>query len=312
MNKQINSVSFHEDFVQWADVILDESNIVIRRAVSDSLPLIIDHKSLNQTESINQISKKLVTLIEQNSFSKEKVRFTFPSKFSLIKKIALDSTISSENYNEFIFFELEKIWEEPSENYQIYQLEKVEASEGLTEILILAVRKKVIQYFQDIAEFSGLELDVLTPSCFTVDELYRQLYPDAKGQTLIIGWQRRGYDIIISTPEQFIHYDFKPYNTDLNTIEQIDEEYLLSSFDLLLDEIQSPPVLDRSLFNIKTIVFYGYHFKAEWLDIIQAQVQLPIKLFNVDTNSAFQLKIQDALLSAENIFQFVEPISNIF
>jgi Tfp pilus assembly PilM family ATPase len=223
MSYKTNSISFHEDFVLWTDLILDENTIKLNKVVSDSLPRIIDHETINDSTFSTEITELIKTLRDINQFDAEKIRISLSNKFSMIKKIRVDKTIPAENFNDLVLFELDKSWEESSENYNIYLVEEIKKRESYTDLLVVIVRKNVLNFFENVFESANFEVEVITPSCFIIDEFYRKLYTVSPGEVLLLGWQRRGYDILISNENSFINYSFKPYNSDLDSIEQLDD-----------------------------------------------------------------------------------------
>jgi hypothetical protein len=79
----------------------------------------------------------------------------------------------------------------------------------------------------------------------------------------------------------------------------------------MIEEIKQPSFLEKPLYDINSLYLYGFHFKPEWLEMLKAQVQIPVELFNFSESSAYQLSIDNTSATPEKIFQFIEPISNI-
>jgi hypothetical protein len=311
MPEKINSISFHEDFVLWTEFNKDGSKIGLNSAVSDSLPRILDHQTLLDPKVLNEFVDLINLLRESHQFNAKPTRISLSNKFSLIKKIQVDHTIPSDRFNEIILFEFEKSWQESLKNFQIYMVESTKASSTSTELLVVAIRKKVLEFFQNLVEASNLEAELITPSCFTMDEFYRKLHPNSTGPDLLLGWQRRGYDILISDQNHLINYAFKAYNSNMDSIEQIDEDNLISSFENLIEEIQHPSMLTKPLYDIKSIYMYGFHFRPEWLELVRAQSQIPVEIFDFNSNSSFPISIDNSEILKDRIYQFMEPISNI-
>ena len=240
------------------------------------------------------------------------MRFTIPGRFTIIKKIQVDEAIPADNYPEIVSYQFEKSWKESPDNYRIYLPRYNRQKNGYNEILALAVRKEVLSFFEEVAREANLELESLTPACFTVDEFFRTLHPSFDDEVLLLGWQRRGYDAVISDSQEFVDYQFRPYNSNLDAIEQVDDEEILSRFDALVEDLRQPTSIDKPLHEFSAIYIYGYHFQAEWLDFVRAQVQIPVHLFNLNESDIYHLAAESQEISSDRIYQIIEPVSNIF
>ena len=312
METDISSIAFQEDFLLWTELSVENKVINIKRAVNDSLPILINNQTIQQSTSAKLIANQLNAIVQKYEIKSQNVRIAIPGRFSNIKKIVIDESIPEDSYRDLVVYEFEKSWDEQPENYQIFMPEFMRENGAFRELLAVAIRKSILKFFEEICESAQIQADIITPSCFTVDEFFRSLHPEIDEHALILGWQRRGYDVIISDKQNFINYCFRPYNFNLDPIEQVDEEGLLSAFNMLFEEIQHPSALEQPLYNIQSIYFYGYHFKLEWLETIKRQVNVPVNLLNLDQSSIYKLAPESQEVTADRIFQLIEPISNIF
>jgi len=308
----ISSIAFQEDFVTWTELTVDDKVINIKRAVSDSLPVSINFQSLKQPNVAEDVAAQLRTLVELKNLKTGKTRVTIPGRFAVIKKIVVDKSIPENQHQGLVNYEFQKSWKEDPQNYTIFLTNYKHDLESMNELLAVGIRKEVLKFFESVLEKAQLDAVSISPNCFTVDEFFRALHPNVHGDCLILGWQRRGYDVIVSNSQNFVNYSFRPYNSNLDPIEQIEEEELISGFDVLLEEIKHPPVVEKPLYDIQSVYFYGFHFKPAWLELMGAQVHTPLHLLNLDGSDSFRLAAESKEISAKEVFQIFEPISNIF
>lgn len=307
----IASISIREDSLIWSELSIDEKTINIQRAAFQTLPLFIHHQSILNKSSVSRIASLLKEMAQTRQFQNKKIHLTFPGRFSIIKKIMLDETITPEMQQDFVAYEFEKTWDESRQNYHIF-LPEYYGEQGITrQVLAIAVRKTILDFFEKIFEKAQLELENITPSCFAVEELFRLAFPNSGGQCLLLGWHRRGLEAIMTDHQNFRDYFFRPYNPKMELIENITEFDLASSFSNLFFEIQQPRVLDQPLYDIQTIYNFGYYFRPEWLDFMRSRIQIPINLFNFDASTAYHINFTDPLLSHDEIYKFIESISSI-
>ena len=308
----INSVSIWEDALIWTQLSKDDTSIGIKRAVWETLPILINHQTIQDNNAIEQISSYLREFIKNHQFSKDNVLLNIPGRFAIIKYITLETNIPEKNFSDQVIYEFEKFWEESHSNYDIYLPNLGKSVDPEKQILAIAIRKNVLEFFKNIFKTAEIELESITTSCLSMDELFKNIFPNSSGQILLLGWQRRGFDAIIIDNQQFSNYLYRPYTTKLDPIEKVDEFELANGFSNLLYNLQHPSVLEMPIYEIQTIYNYGYFFKTEWLDFMRSRVQVPINLFNLDASTNFKLSLETEQLIPDQIFKIIEPISNLF
>ncbi len=309
---EISSISIREDLLIWTEITKEENTLNIHRAAFEKLPIPINHKTLTEKKTVTRLSAFLGDLARKNSFQQTKIRLGIPGHFVIIRKIIPDSFIPEDKHQELIGYELEKLWEEPVTNFRIYLPTEHNPGRETKEILVVAVRKTVLDFFDTIFEKAQLELDSVSPSCFGIEELFRLVFPHPTGQFLLLGWHRRGFEAIISENQNFQNYFFRSYTKNLDPIERVTEFDLANGFSNLLFDIQQPSSLENPLYDLQTIYNFGYYFKPEWLDFMRSRIQIPSTLFTLDSSAGINLTTEDKQVSAENFYQYVESISNIF
>jgi hypothetical protein len=308
----INSVSIWEDSLILTEIVREDSSVIIKKAVQESLPIFLNHQTIQSETSINQLVDHFKDFQKKYQLDEKKLRITIPGRFTIIKKIKLEKSIADNNYIDQIFYEFEKFWEESSTNYNIYVPDLTATNTLQDEVLAIAIRKNVLDFFKNIFKNANISLELLTTSCFTIDELFKMLFPNSAGQILLLGWHHRGFEAIIIDDQNFINYFYRPYNKNLESIEKVDEFELANGFSNLIYNLQHPSILAQPIYDIQTIYNYGYYFRTEWLDFMRSRVQIPINLFNFDASTTFKLSFDVDHITSEQIFKYIEPISNVF
>jgi hypothetical protein len=149
-------------------------------------------------------------------------------------------------------------------------------------------------------------------NCFTIDDLFKKFFPDQIGQSLLVNFTERGYELIICDNKNFLNFLYKPYSNSLQSIEQLGDEEILSIFDSVLDEIQTPNKIDNPLYSISQIFVYGNYLKAQWLEILDSQFSIPVQMFNPMNNKIWRVIAEDPSFDPKNAYRFIEPFSNLF
>lgn len=309
--KIIQSIAFHENKVNWVQAAVTEQSVVVQRAVESLLPLVINYENLNKSTAALQIANHLKSVAKAHDFEPDDVRFVISGSFVFIKKILVNQTIPEENYQDVAEFELDHILADAIEQFFLYFPEYEGEQNHMRQVLTVAVRRDLLKFFQEVGKESGFNLKAINLNCFTVDELFRRLYPNEIGQTLLVNFTNKGYEFIISDEKKFLDFLFKPYSRTLQDIELLDEDELLSVFDTVLEEVQKSGPGDSPLYSISQIYVFGAYFKPQWLEILQTQTNIPIKIFNPLKTAEQQIISQDPGFSSAEAFRFVEPLSNL-
>jgi hypothetical protein len=308
---EIAAIALKEDSVLWMEISHSNYIIQVKNAVFETLPVYINHKTVLEKSTVTTLVTFLKNLVKENNLTTDNIRLTIPSRFAMIKRVTADTSIPAENLSELVYFEFEKTWEESSQNYRVYLPEGKTLQNSDGEILAIAIRKNTLEFFDSIFNEAQLPVEVITPGCFSVEELFKAFFPKAAGQNILLGWNRRGFDATITDGQDFLNYIFRPYNIKLDPIERVSEYDLANGFSNLIFDIQNPSNLEQSVYDIQSIYNFGYYFKTEWLDFMRSRIQIPINLFNFDVTTAFQITSLDSRITPEQIFRYIEPISVI-
>jgi hypothetical protein len=118
--------------------------------------------------------------------------------------------------------------------------------------------------------------------------------------------------MVISDENNFLNYNFKPYSKSLQSIEQLDENEVISTFATTLEDLQRPGPLEMPVFSISQIFLFGNYFKTQWLESLQKRSRLTLKILNPTATTEWQIISEDTNFTPQNAYRFVEPLSNIF
>jgi len=311
MSEKINSISFQDNRVSWLNAELGDHTITVNRAIESLLPLVINLENIQQATAPTQMANHLRTLASSHDISIENIRFVLPSKFLLVKRILVDQYVTNENFREIVMDEMSQILSESSDNYYIYTPEFQSTNENYREIISVAFKKQILQFFQDIASKADITPDQILVNCFTVDSLFRKFFPDQIGQSLLANFSERGYEIVISDEKNFLTTIFKPYSKSLMSIEQLDDEEILSMFDSIIEEIQIPGSIGNPIYSISQIYLYGSYFKPQWLDMLRSQFSIPVHTLNPMDTREWRLITNDPAFNPDEAYRFVEPLSTL-
>ena len=259
-----------------------------------------------------QIANHLNALAEANEIEIDSVRFLLSGKFSLVKKIWVDSAVPKSAYSALTKSELNHILTSDADDYVIYEPEYSRYNNSIEQIMAVALNRAFINFVKAVAIEARFPIENIGLNCFTVDELFRRFFPNIMGQSMLVNFSERGYEVIINDEVNFLNYTFRPYANSLQAIDQLNEDDALSLFNSVVEEIQRPEILDIPNYMISQVYLYGTHFKAHWLEKLQNDCHIPLRILNPTDTTEWRLITNDAHFNAMEAFRYVEPLSNVF
>jgi len=308
----IQSISFQENRVNWLQAKLNGQKIEVQRAIDSLLPLAINYENVNKTTTAIEIANHLKSLVKSHDLEIGSSIFTIPGSYVFIKKIKVDEAISEDNYQEIAEYELGQQLGESLKDFFLYYPDYRNHKDSTIEILAIAFRQELFNLFQKVAEEAGLSLEQINVNCFTLDEFHRQLYPGEIGNTLLVNFTNRGFELTVVDEKRFQDYFFIPYSKSLQSIEQLDDENILSIFDSVLEEVQKNAPGSRPRYSISRIYVFGAYANPAWIDLLRSQTNIPIQLFDPLKSSERQVIVLEQGFNTSEAFRFVEPLSNLF
>lgn len=311
MTEIIQSICFQENRISWVQASRNSTKINISRTTESLLPFIINYDNIQKPSTSLQIANHLNTLAANHDLSMDNVRFLLSAKFMIVKKILLDASISKGMIKEFVKAEYSQILTEPCDDYIIYLPEHSRETGNFAEILTVAFKKSLWNFFKKIADEAKFPLAQMSVNCFTVHDLFRNFFPDQIGQSLLVNFTERGFEITICDEKHFLNFTFKPYSKSLQSIEHLDDEEVLSVFNSVIEEIQSPDSIDRSLYSISKIFLYGNYLKPEWLEVLESQINTPVQLLDPMQTREWRIIADDPSFNPKQAYRIVEPFSNL-
>ncbi len=312
MGDLVTSICFQENNITWVQAETDGNNhLNIKRVAENPLPFVINFDNLQRPATSLEIANQLKKMGEEYGVGDGSVRFLIPARFGMVKKVYVDQYIPQDVHDELVRFELEQTLPASTNDYLIYRPDYSRETNFLQELLTVVVPKNLFAFFREIAEEAQLSVKEINLNCFTLDNLYRKLFPNLIGETMLVNFTQHGYELILSDQKNFLNYFYKPYSGNLQGVEQLSDEEIASNFISLVEDIQRPGAVDTPLYSISQIYLFGGFFKPEWLERIADRGLPPTRILNPTDATEWQIVFTESSLNTNELYRFVEPFSNI-
>ncbi|RMG67645.1 MAG: hypothetical protein D6715_04290 [Calditrichaeota bacterium] len=307
----VHSFCFQENKVTWLYAERHNRVLTVRRAEESLLPIMINAENLERSATAIQVANHLTTLAREYDLQVRQGLFLLSPKFALVRPVVVDKSLPSQLQPDYPRQEMLQTLTLPEDEYLIYVPQYERENNGYLLKLAIALNIQLYRFFQRVVEESGWQVNHIGLSSFALDALYRATYPDLTGQSLLVNFTERGYELTLVDENGFLDVFYRPYSRNIESIERLEEEAILSNFDAMLEDIQRPEPLVHPKYNIAHILVFGSYFRPEWKDMLISQTTIPIQIFDLSQLGNWQLVFDDPDLSAETAFRFIEPIAQI-
>ncbi|NOX36694.1 MAG: hypothetical protein GXO78_04075 [Calditrichaeota bacterium] len=311
MAESIQSICIQDNNLTWIQGRAEGNQLIIEKVLESALPVPIQYDQLDKKAAPLQIANHLNYLAKANELTLDVARLTIPTKFGLIRKVMVDEAIPQGSYAQIARGELSYVLTSPAEDYYIYLPPYERPADPLKEILSVAVRKNLFQFFKKIADEAHFKIDVLTLNAFPIDHMYRELFGDQIGQVLLVNFTEYGFEYVLSDEKDFIHAGFFPFSSQLQSIQEVNEEEILAAFESMLGDFKNLGGEEDTWYAASQILVFGYFFQNNWLDQLEARAGVPVKILNPLESSRWEIDVQTQELDVYNAHRFIEPFANL-
>jgi type IV pilus assembly protein PilM len=169
--------------VKMVEAVPEKSGWRLLKASSTGLPA--GAVQNNMIVDSGAVVKALKDLIEENGVSSRKVIAAVPGRSVIMKKLELPAQKEDE-LDANVEFEANKIIPENLENVNLdYQVVNYLEGGSKIEVLLVAVRKEIVESYTDVLARAGLEPAVMDVDYFAMESMYESNYePQAPGEII--------------------------------------------------------------------------------------------------------------------------------
>lgn len=309
----IHTIAFQDNSVTWLNVAINiGQNVVVKKVLQSPLPFVLNLDNIRKPTAALQVANHLTTLAASNELEMDEVRFLLPGRFGLVKKVMVDSDIPEAAYSELARAEAGSVFAERSEQYLVYEPSYQRENQSLKELLTVSVHRRFFDFVRKVGDEARFNLTHVGLNCFTIDELFRRFFPSLSGHTLLVNFTERGYELVIADSDNFIDFVFRPYSGALHSMEQLKEETILNTFGGVINELQKPAFAEMPLYAFRQAFLFGTHFKAQWLERLQGQTDVQLRVLNPTDTTEWQIISDDSSFNTMEAYRYIEPLSHIF
>ncbi len=146
-----------------------------------------DFSFFEDKNNIPRLAEDIERLYETQNFDVKNVAFSLDSQMVMVKKLPFDSTLVEERIEDHINWEVRQFLISNMKEYVVdFERLKTVPSNGLDDILVVVVRKKIIKFLRQVFKHTNLKLKVVDVDVFSAQRTLQLNYDYEKDDTLAI------------------------------------------------------------------------------------------------------------------------------
>lgn len=276
----------------------------------------LDFSSVSNYENIPRFAKSINTLIDEAGIRAKVALFALERRMVLTKKLKVDEGLSETELKQHIEWELEQLLISSRDEYNVAFDRLGPREEKFENIVLVAVRKKIVEYLREIFNKTALKLSMVDVDLFAATRTFAKSQERAAQElSALVDFNNRGIDftlvhngVYISSSElsasAFEENSAYPSEGDPEDIARMVNEEMdrlvNSSF-----EYGEPP-------SLRTIALYGDYVDRNVLKKLQEQRSESRVVF-ADPFSSVRLRLnaEAELLTKEHPEKFLVSVGMV-
>lgn len=266
----ILGVSVVQDRLRIVEGKKEGNDFQVTRVAQGTLRQPFNYEALADKNMARRFAEDINRLCETEQFSEKRVAFSLDSSMVLVKKIPVDSDLSDEELSAQIDWEVRQFAISPVGEYIIdFERTQLSSTEPLTHILVVVVRKKIVQFLKEIFKHTSLKLKVIDVDVFSAQRALQLNYDCNNGDKigLVDVEESKIHFSVLEGRNLFLTQDVIPPSSNGNPEDHSESRTRLISKELR--RIVLDHQLGKSVEDFKEIFLYGEAVEDQVLEGLQ-------------------------------------------
>jgi Tfp pilus assembly PilM family ATPase len=162
------------------------------------LDIPLDFYAIGNQELIPQFATAIKRLLERHGVKAQRAHYALERRMVILKKMSVDRTLSDEEVRQHVEWELEQLLISSREEYNVGVDILEEMLPDYRNVIVVAVRKAIIYYLQEIFKQAPLNLSFIEVDIFSaIRGLYGSKKEKPVGLSALIDINDRGIDFTL-------------------------------------------------------------------------------------------------------------------
>jgi len=247
-------IYLYENILRMVEAQMENDSFKVVRIVETELPLSLDFKILDDQTALPQFVSAINNLVEKEHVFPGPAHLALDHRMAIEEIISFDSDLNDSVLQEHIEWEMNQFLISPRDEYHI-DYEKINnLKSGLDRYLVVAVRKKLIKFLQEVFSKTKLNLTKIDFDKLAAVKALCITYPQ-NGVVALVDCEDLNYDITLVYNGKFLLSEAITYFENESQAQDINQ--VANDLNQLLDKLIARINDFVHVDNFRTVYFFG-------------------------------------------------------
>lgn len=300
-------IAFTADAITTSYFKKDPQEQILTGLDKISYPFPYDESNFLKEENIVRLANLLLNHFESSQIDVSSVSISVESNLSLAKMVKIPFNLNDQEEEKHIQWDLQQSLSSDLDEYVYLKSETTFAWESFKEILVIALRKEIIEFFKSLANFAKLNLKNLSSNQLAAEVCFKNAYSEKSDNLNLL------YRITHNRLESICLLDGSLYMSNYEKINSVSPRSLN---EIMLDKITDYAKYVEENFEyvkdntkkINQIFIYGMELTDHLQALLNKNITTPLLVFNPTSNLKLSSELETSLNTNKNVAGFVECI----
>jgi len=275
-----------------------DGEISIVSAVEIQLDIPFDFYVIGNDEFVPKFANVIKDIVESRCTRAKSAAFALERRMVLLKKLLVDSKFNPEEVKRHVEWEIEQLIVSARSEYNVAYEQLGIFRDELEEVIVVAVRKAIIKYLNDIFSSTSLELTSVDVDMFAA---IRALMLDEDGVDALVNYSDRGVFLcVIKNGNYYDSTEVVPTDNGSGT-PGFTEVSDVEMAKIVMDELYKLLTNDKSKMGVEDIrsiyvagdnVAEDFISELERLQTAEVQIANPFKRYSLSFDSESEMEVE--------------------
>jgi Tfp pilus assembly PilM family ATPase len=307
MNSHIG-LAFSVEHISYAHFIRDYQNLVLDHIGFIPYSVIYDERNFFKENNISNLAHLIRESFKKTQIDLQNVSVSIESNLAKLKRITLPPNLDEKGEFEHINWDLTQALSLPLKDYVYHIAPNHFEFNSLYDTLVVAIQKRVINFFKSFADFSKVKLENLSVHSLSAELALRNSLENRIQGLLVL------FKIAQNRLETIYIWNGSYFSSEYEIVKVNESSY--SYNEIILDRIKLKIKQVENLFeqygrkssHVEQIYLYGEMVNEAIIELIQKNISIPVNRLNPFHNLTYSESLQNDLPQDTEISKYVECI----
>ncbi len=276
-------ISIRENQVRMTEAVEEAGHFKITRVSKGGSRIPFSFSVVEDRSNIPLLAQDINRVYETAGFSSNKASLSLDSDLVLIKKIPVDASLEGDELREHVRWEVSQFMINPLDHFIVdyEELRKNGQQPGEADVVVVVVRKVVIDFIKEIFASTDLHLRAVDVDVFSAQRVLKhsfQFPPDAR--IALVDLRKNNLQISVLHDSYFLSQEIAYPAEDAMTIDSNWEEHIARVISKELRRIILDNKLGKSIEDLHKVFIYGDNVENRMIEILSRSHNIPFHRIN--------------------------------